>query len=376
MLINRLVLKNILSFRDTTIELSSLNVLIGPNAVGKSNLIEAIGLLQSAQSSLANAILRGGGVRQWIWLGDRDSPVAEIICDLELSRGPQPGPVRYSLQFSDDHGLVIVGERVEGIDSDPVYLNRISQRVEMPPRPPMFTSPADSVLSQFRSLGDPTPVTEVGNHFSRIRIYREFRTGPQSGARYGISTSVPKDALTDGSDNLAMVLQQLDFLASPHEKIRVYLKRFCERFKDVKVDVSEGFARAVLREEGLNDLLSVRMSDGTLKFLSLLAALFYPTPPPLMCIEEPEIGLHPDALQLVAEVLLEASESMQLIVTTHSEALVDALSHRSDAVLVCERDFDNGTIMKRLKKDDLKEWLQDYSLGELWRKGEIGGGRW
>jgi predicted ATPase len=81
-------------------------------------------------------------------------------------------------------------------------------------------------------------------------------------------------------------------------------------------------------------------------------------------------------MQLVAKILLEASESMQLIVTTHSEALVDALTERPEAVLVCDRGFDNGTQIKRLSKTHLKEWLKHYSLGELWRKGEIGGGRW
>ncbi len=187
---------------------------------------------------------------------------------------------------------------------------------------------------------------------------------------------MPKDALEDGGDNLALVLHQLDFLGV-HERIRNYLRRFCERFEDVKVDVGEGLARTFLVEAGLVDMLSaIRMSDGTLKFLSLLAALFHPKPPPLMCIEEPEVGLHPDALQLVAEALLEASQSMQLIVTTHSDALVDALTDRPDTVLVCERDFDNGTQMKRLSKEHLKTWLERYTLGQLWRKGEIGGGRW
>jgi predicted ATPase len=120
----------------------------------------------------------------------------------------------------------------------------------------------------------------------------------------------------------------------------------------------------------------MRMSDGTLKFLCLLAALFNPSPPPLICIEEPELGMHPDALKLVAEALVEASEHVQLVVTTHSEALIDALSGHPDCVLVCERDFDNGTQFKRLSAKDLDEWLEHYTLGELWRKGEIGGGRW
>jgi len=203
----------------------------------------------------------------------------------------------------------------------------------------MILSPTESVLSQFKNPVDPTPITEVGNHFARIRIFREFRTGPQSPSRYGVSTSAPKDGLVDGSDNLALVLHELDFLGV-HDRIRDYLRRFCERFEDVKVSVGEVLARTFLREVGLAEMLSaIRMSDGTLKFLSLLAALFHPVPPPLMCIEEPEVGLHPDALQLVAEALVEASQSMQLIVTTHSDALIDSLSHRPETILVCERDF-------------------------------------
>jgi predicted ATPase len=145
----------------------------------------------------------------------------------------------------------------------------------------------------------------------------------------------------------------------------------------VKLRVGNGIVQAFLGETGLAEMLSaVRMSDGTLKFLCLLAALFHPEPPPLMCIEEPELGLHPDALQLVAEALVEASESMQLIVTTHSDALIDSLSDRPEAVLVCERDSENGTQFKRLSAEHLRNWLEHYSLGQLWRKGEIGGGRW
>ena len=234
----------------------------------------------------------------------------------------------------------------------------------------------ESVFARFKSPMDTTPVTEVGGCFEQIRIFREFKTGPTSQARSGISTSVPKDYLWEGADNLALVLHELDILRV-HDRVREYLKRFCDRFEDVKVRVGEGLARTFLRETGLSDMLSgIRMSDRALKFLCLLAVLFHPKPAPLVCIEEPELGLHPDALRLVAEVLVEASELTQLIITTHSEALVDALSDRPESVLVCERDFDNGTQFKRLAQDELDEWLQHYTLGELWRKGEIGGGRW
>jgi predicted ATPase len=383
MLIKRLNLKKILSFNDATVDLGQLNVLIGPNAVGKTNLIEVISLLQAAPTSgrLVATILNGGGIRQWLWLGDLaassplTTPIATIECDVTLRRGRQVGPLEYQLQFSEDPtGFVILGEQ----------LTKSSRGTGNGRRRPYFTrgslgatlQKTESVLAKLKNPIDTTPITEVGNHFEEIRIYREFRTGRGSGARSGVPTIVAKDALQDGGDNLALVLQELDFRGR-HELVRRYLLRFCERFDDVKIEIANGLARAFLLETGLVEMLSsIRMSDGTLKFLALLAALFHPKPPPLMCIEEPELGLHPDAMQLVAEALIEASQSMQLVVTTHSDALVDALTDRPESVLVCDRDFDKGTQMKRLSKTHLKEWLKHYSLGELWRKGEIGGGRW
>ena len=145
----------------------------------------------------------------------------------------------------------------------------------------------------------------------------------------------------------------------------------------MKVGLDGPFAKTYIEESGLLEpLVSWRLSDGTLKFLCLLAVLLDPDPAPLICIEEPEAGLHPDAIQIVAGALVEASERTQLIVTTHSQALIDALSDRPEDVLVTDRDFDNGTRFRRLRKRQLSAWLERYSLGQLWRKGEIGGNRW
>jgi predicted ATPase len=172
-----------------------------------------------------------------------------------------------------------------------------------------------------------------------------------------------------------MVLQELNF-REVHTRITEYLNRLSDRITDVRVRLDGGVARAYLRERGLLEPLpSARMSDGTLKFLCLLAVLLHPDPPRLICIEEPEQGLHPDAVQIVAQLLIDASERTQLIVTTHSEALIDAFSDSPENVLVCERDA-GGTQCNRLSSGELESWLQRYSLGQLWRKGEIGGNRW
>ncbi len=100
-----------------------------------------------------------------------------------------------------------------------------------------------------------------------------------------------------------------------------------------------------------------------------------PDPPPVVCIEEPEIGLHPDVIPEVAELLVEASTRSQIFVTTHSDILIDALTDTPEAVIVCEKS-DGATQLARLDADELKPWLEKYRLGELWVKGEIGGNRW
>lgn len=95
----------------------------------------------------------------------------------------------------------------------------------------------------------------------------------------------------------------------------------------------------------------------------------------MICLEEPEIGLHPDIIPGLAKLFLEASQRTQLVVTTHSDMLVSALSEVPEAIVVCERG-EEGSQLRRLEPDKLSEWLERYRLGELWTMGEIGGTRW
>jgi predicted ATPase len=137
----------------------------------------------------------------------------------------------------------------------------------------------------------------------------------------------------------------------------------------------EGGAVQVFFTEGDFTIPATRLSDGTLRYLCLLAILCDPTPPPLICIEEPELGLHPDIIPKIADLLNAASERTQLIVTTHSDILVDAMTERPDAVLVCEK-HNGKTSVRRLESEKLEKWLIDYRLGELWTRGTLGGTRW
>ena len=131
----------------------------------------------------------------------------------------------------------------------------------------------------------------------------------------------------------------------------------------------------VFFHEGKYTIPATRLSDGTLRYLCLLAILCHPAPPPLVCLEEPELGLHPDVLPTLADLMREASERCQLIITTHSDVLVDALTEQPESVLVAEK-TEQGTTLSRLDAEKLRPWLENYRLGQHWTRGEIGGTRW
>ena len=169
-----------------------------------------------------------------------------------------------------------------------------------------------------------------------------------------------------------MVLNELEHRGHGPEFNRC-LKRFFPRFERVSTRVIGGTVQFYLHESDFGSPIpATRLSDGTIRFLALLVILLSPSPPPVVCIEEPELGLHPDALFLIADLLVAASERMQLVVTTHSDALVSALTEHADSVLVCER-IGGATVVRRVDAEKMQHWLDRYRLGDIWRIGELGG---
>src|SRR5216683_6581955 len=167
------------------------------------------------------------------------------------------------------------------------------------------------------------------------------------------------DVLAEDFANLGLFLNRLKTRFPVAKKaILRGLKDLYDGIQDFDVAV-EGGTVQVYFTEGDFVIPATRLSDGTLRYLCLLAILCDPEPPPLICIEEPELGLHPDILPKVADLLLQASQRTQLIVTTHSDILVDAMSERPEAVVVCEK-HEGKTEMRRLKKADLTPWLEKY----------------
>ena len=382
-LIEKIRLRNILSFGDKgeEIELQPLNVIIGQNASGKSNLIDVIKLLHylpvnTKYKSLANFIYDNGGIYEWIWKGNqRSDNMAEINVELHLIpiwKEARPETILYKIRFTElEQKLVVPIEEIANLDKKLLW-----SKYNVPTY--------DSILSysakeSFYNLSetDKLRLSSLGNTLSLISLHTDLQTNRASELRkpklYRPSTS----SLEDDAENLVNVLHYLKSEKTPKQKVVENLQKFYPRIEDYEIEfVRAGEVQLFIREEGLEKPISaMRLSDGTLRYLCLLAILCHPEPPPLICIEEPETGLHPDILPTIAELMIEASQRTQLIVTTHSDIFVSAFSEIPEAVLVCEKDED-GTHFKRLEKDKLKAWLEEYELGDLWLKGEIGGKRW
>ncbi len=363
MLLSRIEIENLLSFQHIELELRSLNVLVGPNAAGKSNLIRSLGLVQALpRRGLPQVMAEGGGPHSWINRRTGGAARVQIVGTPALS-------FDYTLCFQEyGQGWDIIREEFTGVfqrNQDQVVLGS------------MRTSVAAnvSVLSEIRDPNNP-PMTKFATALENIRLYREFVTGPRAQARTGTASSLLADYLLEDGGNLALRLNELDLLGGL-QKINAALARLFEWFSEIKVLTRGGITQLYIREKGLEEAFAATsLSDGTLRLLCLLTVLLDPSPPPLVCIEEPEIGLHPDAIRDIAQLLVDASLRTQLVVTTHSPALIDALTDQPEAVAVCERDFDGFTQIRRLEGAKLAEWLERYTLGELWQKGEIGGNRW
>ncbi len=411
-------LTNLLSFggRSESLPMERLNVLIGPNGAGKSNLIEALALMsatpvfpQATSSSDVRGLLRRtGGAAEWIWKGAAGKPAcAEIV--MSNPKGSQP--LRHLFAFrSNEQGFVLHDERVENEkrdvgqkeayfyyrfwDGNPV-VNSVAPEDESNPlllqEGPVNRSRESikrkqrwlaretvnlevSILAQRRDPEMYPEITYLADTYENWRFYREWAFGRNTVFREPQKADMRNDRLEEDFSNLGMFLSRLRKTPKVKRAILEGLTDLYEGLTDFDTFVQGGTVQ-VNFNEGEYSIPATRLSDGTLRYLCLLAILCDPTPPPLICIEEPELGLHPDIMIKLADLLVAASERTQLIVTTHSDILVDALTEKPETVVVCEK-HDGQTEARRLKKDDLAKWLDQYRLGQLWMDGQLGGKRW
>ena len=234
---------------------------------------------------------------------------------------------------------------------------------------------SSSILYQIKDPVNYGELDLLTDFYANIQIYRDWTFGRSTIFRRPQPSDSRNDRLEPDFSNIGLFLNKLRRNPKTKRELIKHLQYLYDGITDFEVNIVEGGYVQILFTEGDFSIPASRLSDGTLRYLCLLAILLDPTPPSLICIEEPELGLHPDILPHLTDLMIEASERTQLIVTTHSQMIIDALSDQPESVLVCEK-HDGQTKIERLDKEKLGPWLEEYTLGSIWSKGEIGGNRW
>jgi predicted ATPase len=381
--------KNLLSFCDDSkkIDLQNLNVIIGPNGSGKSNLIEIINLLRSTPYDMRSIIRKGGGVREWIWKGDPEA-IASIDAVIDNPRGQQP--LRHIITFYEENQKFclkdesIANEHSYYSDKTKPYFyysynngSPLVKKFESDPEKQLTKETVEkdiSILAQRRDPENYPVIFYLSTVYDKIRIYREWAFGCNAVFREPQKVDMRNDILEEDFSNLGLFLNRLALIPKAKKAIIEGLKDFYEGFDDFRVSIDGGTVQ-VYFTEGNYSIPATRLSDGTLRYLCLLAILCDPDPPSLICIEEPELGLHPDIIPKIADLFKSASHRTQLIITTHSDIFVDAMTDQPESIIVCEK-HSGTTVMNHLDATKINKWLEKYRLGELWTRGQIGGTRW
>jgi len=385
--LHALKVRGLLSFGDEAVfEFGRLNILVGPNGSGKSNLIDCLRIFKNCTLDVQETF-KDAGFEEWLFRSGSDDSPASIEVHVELPK--VDNLVRHRLDLGPPlRSLAQIDETIENADGHRrpyfylfdgraivAYLDPDSETHRWRMLEEDEYRPHQSIVAQLRDVQRYPEITRLADLYSNWRVYSEWSFGRKSYLRESTPTDRADTHLSEAMDNLALVLNGLQG-TSAHEKIQSLLRDLKDSYRDYFTRIVFGRVGLELKEAPFDRLLPAkRLSDGTLRFLALAAILLHPKPPPLICLEEPELGMHPDMIRLVANMIIEASQRTQLIVTTHSEHLLTALEDDFDALFSFDTGL-NGSFVRRLGRDGFQEWKSEHRLGELWTSGEIGGNRW
>jgi predicted ATPase len=349
------------SIRDQSLALRPLNVLIGANGAGKSNFIGVFRLINEiVESNLQFAVAQSGGADRLLHFGGKVSE--EIAIDLHF------GPNTYSCRLAPAAGdrLIFREERItyQGATYEkpfPVALGQGGHKE---------TGLYDEVARR--------PVPSIASHvlhsFQSWKIYHFHDTSAAAKVKQ-TGDLADNDALRPDARNLAAFLFRLQetqpaAFQNIEDTVRL-VAPFFGRFNLRPDRLNPKKIRLEWEEKGSDTYFDAHaMSDGTLRFLSLATLLLQPELPATILIDEPELGLHPYAVNVLADLLHSASTRTQLLVSTQSVTLVNQLSPE-DVVVVDRKGVESE--FRRLGEEEIATWLDDYSLGELWEKNVLGG---
>ena len=330
---------------------NGLNVLIGANGSGKTNFIrffELLGHLMDPNKGLQNYVSARGRADAFLFRGMKVTP--EFKANLKFGLNEY----NFTLKAADDRSLFFAREHVPF--AGPHFGDLGSGHLE-------------SVVAKSHEKSARRWVFETIRDW---RVYHFHDTSP-SAPVMGLCNVVDNDVLHGNAANLAAFLMRMAQSNPPsYAQIEETVRQVAPFFGAfVLKEVAPGQTQ-LLWKDRYSDLLYYphQLSDGTLRYICLATLLLQPNPASTIIIDEPELGLHPYAIKLLASLLHEAAQHTQLIVATQASLLLDELTPEQ-VIVVNHRDGES--LFERLDSAKLQDWLKEYTLGQLWEKNELGG---
>ena len=360
MMLHSLRIQGFKSINDQLLEFSPLNVLIGGNGAGKSNLIGVFHFLNGiTRQELALYTGHSGGANSILHFGRRRTD--KLSMEVVFSEGHYKNIYEFTLSPTDADGFLFEREATSFWDT---------RRFDRPYFCESWSGHTEARITQSK--------TRVGRyvqgHRESYRIYHFHDTSPSAPPKQTCDVQDNRFLRPNGS-NLAAFLcwlqeKQADHYRIIEDTIRHFVP-FFRGFKLAPTSLNPEEIRLEWEEHGSDTYFGASaLSDGTLRFICLATLLLQPDLPSVVLIDEPELGLHPAAIQVLAGMLQSASTRAQLLVATQSVTLINQLE--PEQVWVVDRNAGESRF-HHLKESDMSSWLEDYGLGELWEKNILGG---
>ena len=363
--IDKITIKGFKSSRELVdFELRDLNVIVGANGAGKSNFIQVFKMVHAmAMKGFQEFITKAGGSDAFPYDGLKVTPTIDVGFVFGSNS------YRFSLTPTADEKFVIQEDRRYQENNWKSYgSGLLESRLQDEKGEESCAYPGSPGVGHF-----------VYNSISQWTVYHFHDTSSTSPMRRS-EIIEDNERLRNTGSNIAPFLFGLktgDAIQSEsYRHIVEAIRLVAPYFDDFRLDPKlAGLTAKILlswRQRGSDyPFQSYHLSDGTIRFICLATALLQPNPPSLIVLDEPELGLHPLAITILAEMIKHAAKHTQVIVATQSPQLIDQFG--VEDLIVAKRE-NGASTFERLNEIDFKTWLEDYSLGELWQKNIIAGG--
>lgn len=369
---------------DVRLSLRPLSVMIGANGTGKTSVLDVLSLLaSSAQGRLNSSLSELTGLANVLTY----DKVEELGLGITME-APGQEPLEYSLRLRPRGLTYLIQHEVLSQKREPspyragtrrpfLYINSSEREVAYydPEKkkllPPTWEhNPLETSLAQVPKMFQEPE--DFRRRLASSTFYHVLNVDPRSPVRLPQSMGPVELPGRNGEDLVACLFYLRETDRSRFEAIEDSLRSAFPRFERLDFPpVAAGTLALAWRERGFSrPLYTHQLSEGTLRFLWLTTLLQSPGLTALTLLDEPEVSLHPELLSLLADQLREASQRRQIIVATHSDTLIRFLE--PSEVVVLDSTEDGMTKLTRADELDLDEWLEDYSMDELWRNGRLG----